>query len=89
MTERDFLPPRKPHEMPTNKDRFTPGGNRLPDPDTDRHWHTGLQRWVWPSEVTDALNQAQLVIDEYYNGDRAWAEAWLLKAHEANKNDQE
>jgi hypothetical protein len=53
--------------------------------DTDRYWSIEQQRWVYPAEVDDALNQAQLVIDEYYNGDRAWAEAWLLKAHEANQ----
>jgi hypothetical protein len=36
-------------------------------------------------DVEDALNAAQLAIDEYYNGDREWAERWLLKAHEAGK----
>jgi hypothetical protein len=36
----------------------------------------------------DALNQAHLVIDEYYNGDRAWAERWLLRAYEANQKDE-
>lgn len=35
--------------------------------------------------VNEALDLATLVIDEYYNGDRAWAEEWLLKAAEANR----
>ncbi len=36
--------------------------------------------------LSDALDAAMLAIDEYYNGDRAWAEEWLLKAMEANKD---
>lgn len=35
--------------------------------------------------VSDALDAMELAIDEYYNGDRAWAEDWLLKAMEANR----
>jgi hypothetical protein len=35
--------------------------------------------------VSNALDAAMLAIDEYYNGDRAWAEQWLLNAMEANK----
>jgi hypothetical protein len=35
--------------------------------------------------VSDALDAMELAIDEYYNGDRAWAEEWLLKALEANQ----
>ncbi len=35
--------------------------------------------------LSDALDAAELAIDEYYNGDRAWAEEWLIKALEANK----
>ncbi len=35
--------------------------------------------------VSDALDAMELAIDEYYNGDRVWAEEWLLKALEANK----
>ena len=38
--------------------------------------------------VTLALNQATLAIDEYYNGDRAWAERWLIRAYEANQKDE-
>jgi|HubBroStandDraft_6_1064221.scaffolds.fasta_scaffold00050_102 hypothetical protein len=49
----------------------------------ERHWNG--EQWIYPQDIDDALNQALLVIDEYYNGDRAWAEAWLLKAHEANQ----
>jgi hypothetical protein len=55
----------------------------------DRYWSTEQQRWIHPAEVDDALNAALLAIDNYYNGDRAWAEAWLLKAHEANQKDRE
>ena len=34
---------------------------------------------------TRAMDAAQLAIKEYHNGDREWAEAWLLKAMAANK----
>jgi hypothetical protein len=37
------------------------------------------------ADVQDALDAAELAIREYYNGDREWAEAWLLKALAANK----
>jgi len=37
------------------------------------------------AEVQQALDAAELAINEYYNGDREWAEAWLLKATAANK----
>ena len=37
--------------------------------------------------IMDALDAARLAIDEFYNGDRAWAEAWLLKAAAANKDE--
>jgi hypothetical protein len=47
-----------------------------------RHWNG--KQWVYPAEVSEALDAAVLAIDEYYNGDRAWAEEWLLKAAEAN-----
>ncbi len=40
------------------------------------------------TNVDDALNQAHLAIDEYYNGDRVWAEQWLLRAYEANQKDE-
>lgn len=33
-----------------------------------------------------ARDAAILAIDEYYNGDRAWAEKWLLAAYEAGKD---
>jgi hypothetical protein len=48
-----------------------------------RRW-SGTQ-WIYPAEVSEALDAAVLAIDEYYNGDRAWAEEWLLKAAEANR----
>lgn len=35
--------------------------------------------------VSAALDAAELAIEEYHNGDRAWAEEWLLKAAEANR----
>ena len=38
--------------------------------------------------ISDALDAAELAIDEYYNGDRAWAEEWLLKAVEANRSER-
>ena len=50
---------------------------------SDRHWNG--DRWVWECDVSEALNAAQLAIDEYYNGNRDFAEAWLLKAYEANQ----
>ena len=37
------------------------------------------------ADISSALDAATLAIDEYYNGDRAWAEEWLLKAMKANK----
>ena len=37
------------------------------------------------ADVNEALDAAQLAVDEYHNGDREWAEAWLLKATAANK----
>ncbi len=49
---------------------------------SERHWNG--ERWVYDSEISDALDAAQLALTEYYNGDRAWAERWLLRAHEAN-----
>ena len=51
----------------------------------DRRWDSELQRWIYGIEVSDALHDAQTAIFEYYNGDREWAEAWLLKAMAANK----
>jgi alcohol dehydrogenase class IV len=36
--------------------------------------------------VSDALDAMELAIEEYYNGDRAWAEEWLLKAMAANQD---
>lgn len=50
----------------------------------DRHWHSGMQHWVYPTDIDNALDAAQLAITEYYNGDRAWAEQWLLNAYAAN-----
>lgn len=38
-----------------------------------------------PINIDEALEKAELAIDEYYNGDREWAENWLLKANRANK----
>jgi hypothetical protein len=51
--------------------------------DDCRYWNG--KQWVYPAEVSAALDAAQLAIDEYYNGDRVWAEQWLLNAMEANK----
>jgi len=55
----------------------------------DRYWHTEMQAWVWDSEVNEALDAAQLAITEYHNGDRAWAEQWLIQALEANRKPAE
>jgi hypothetical protein len=57
----------------------------LYESDDSRVWDSELQRWVYPSEVDDALNATLLAIDEYYNGNRQAAVHWMLKAHEANK----
>jgi hypothetical protein len=56
----------------------------------ERHWLSASEkepfgRWVYEFEMREALDAAQLAISEYYNGDRAWAEWWLIKAAEANK----
>jgi hypothetical protein len=32
------------------------------------------------TEVDEALDAAELAIDEYHNGNREWAEKWLLRA---------
>jgi hypothetical protein len=74
MTERDFLPPRKPHEMPLERSRLTRG---------ERHWNG--ERWVYPHDVTEALRAATDAIHEYCACGSSTAEAWLLKAHEANQ----
>jgi hypothetical protein len=37
------------------------------------------------TDVSDALDAAELAIEEYYRGDRVWAEEWLLRAAEANR----
>ena len=44
-----------------------------------------VKRLTYEADVEDALNAAILAIDEYYNGDRKWAEVWLLKAFAANR----
>ncbi len=44
-----------------------------------------IKERAYQADVNDALDAAQVAIDEYYNGDREWAEAWLLKATTANK----
>ena len=41
------------------------------------------------AEIQEALDAAELALLEYYNGDREWAEAWLLKAMAANKKRDE
>jgi hypothetical protein len=44
---------------------------------------------LMPQLVDMALSQTLLAIDEYYNGDRAWAERWLVRAYEANQKDED
>jgi len=51
---------------------------------TDRRWDSELQQWIYEDDVYKALDAAQHAILEYHNGDRAWAERWLIKAYEAN-----
>jgi len=53
--------------------------------ETQRLWNTELQRWVYPAETEAALNAALLTIDNYYNGDRVYAERWLLAAYDVNQ----
>ena len=58
----------------------------MSDPAKDRYWNG--ERWVWPDDVADAVNAAQVAIHSYYNeysDDYAAAVKWLLKAHEANQ----
>ena len=50
-----------------------------------RRWDSELARWVYNDDISEALHAAELAIMEYYNGDRAWAERWLLVAFEANQ----
>ncbi len=52
---------------------------------TDRHWDSELQQWVHAEDVSKALDAALLATEEFYNGDRAWAERWLIRAYEANQ----
>lgn len=54
---------------------------------SERHWHSELQQWVHDDDVNMALDAAHLAILEYHNGDRAWAEQWLLRAYEANQKE--
>jgi len=54
----------------------------------ERRWNSEAQMWVHDSDIQEALDAAQLAISEYYNGDRGWAEAWLVKAREANQGGQ-
>ena len=43
----------------------------------DARWHD--------AEVQEALSIAEVAIEEFYNGNREWAESWLLKAFAANQ----
>ncbi len=36
-------------------------------------------------DIDEALRNAELAINEYYTGDRRWAEGWLLKANRVNR----
>jgi hypothetical protein len=40
---------------------------------------------AYEGHVQDALDAADLAVAEYHNGDRRWAEQWLLAAFEAGK----
>lgn len=52
---------------------------------TGRHWDSELQQWIYDDDVYKGLDAASLAIAEYHNGDRAWAERWLIRACEANE----
>ncbi len=52
---------------------------------SDRSWNTKLQDWLYEADIQEALDAAQLAITEYHNGDREWAERWLIKAAQANE----
>ena len=54
----------------------------------DREWNSDLQQWVYTAEINEALDMAQLAITEYHNGARKWAEAWLIRAYEANQKEK-
>jgi hypothetical protein len=47
--------------------------------------HEPVETTEFQVALNEALDAVMLAIDEYYNGDRAWAEEWLLKAAEANR----
>ena len=51
---------------------------------SERHWNSELQQWVYDDDVYQALDAAELAIREYHNGNREWAETWLMRAMEAN-----
>jgi hypothetical protein len=55
---------------------------------SERHWNSELQQWVHDDDLYKALDAAQLAILEYHNGDRSWAEAWLIRAQQANSGDR-
>lgn len=57
-----------------------------------RGWQQALMRGETPTyreprekRLGAALDAAELALREYHNGDRAWAERWLLAAHAATK----
>lgn len=58
----------------------------MSEDDVLRYWDSELQRWVYLSEVADAVDAAILAIDGYYNDDRESATRWLLRAAEGNEN---
>lgn len=51
----------------------------------DRRWDSELQEFVYDDDVYKALYAAELAVLEYHNGNREWAERWLLRALEANE----
>lgn len=54
---------------------------------SDRSWNSKLQDWVYDADIQEALDAAQLAITEYHNGDREWAECWLIKSSCINQWD--
>lgn len=54
----------------------------------DRYQISEIRQWLSDNpQIDEAVRAAHLALDEYYNGDCAFGEAWLLKAYEANQKE--
>ena len=45
-----------------------------------------IERRYHSADIGNALNAAHLAIDEYYSGNREWAEKWLISAWNAGRD---